>query len=337
VKVPRPSGPLLGGRASDAFGRRRVFLAGLALFTLGSIACGLAPSRESLIAARAVQGPGAALLSPAALAILLASFDEGPARNRALAAWAAVAGAGTALGLVVGGALTEFVSWQACFLINVPVGVSLVPVVRRYVAESRSETATRLDAPGAVIATSGLAVFIYGIVRAEEHGFGSAGTLALLAAGALLLAAFVGVESRVEQPLVRLSVFRLRSLRVADAAYVVISLGMFGPILLLSLYLQRALEASALETGFAFLPWSLAFIAVASLAPRFVARHGVKPPLLAGLALGSIALHARLHPPRRELPRRRAARLAGDGARIGLAASVACCSAEEGHAAAARA
>jgi EmrB/QacA subfamily drug resistance transporter len=281
---------LLGGRASDIFGRRRVFLTGLGLFTLASLGAGLAPSGGALIGARAVQGLGAALLSPAALALLLARFAEGPERNRALAVWAAVAGAGTALGLVVGGALTEAVGWEAIFLINVPVGVVVGPLVLRHVAESRSDRASRLDAPGAVLATAGLAVLIYGIVRAEEHGFGSSSTLACLAIGGLLLAAFALVESRVALPLVRLSVFRLRSLRVADSVYLVTSLGLFGPMFLLSLYLQLVLEASALETGFAFLPWSLAFVAVASLAPRIVARYGVKPPLLMGLALGSLSL-----------------------------------------------
>jgi EmrB/QacA subfamily drug resistance transporter len=281
---------LLGGRASDLFGRRRVFLAGLGLFTLGSLVAGIAPSGGFLIGARAAQGLGAALLSPAALAILLANFEEGAPRNRALAVWAAVAGGGMALGLLIGGALTDAVGWQAIFLINVPVGLVVAPLVLRYVAESRSDTASRLDAPGAVLATTGLAVLIYGIVRAEEHGFGATMTLSLLAAGALLLAVFVLVESRVTEPLVRLSVFRVRTLRVADAAYVVTSLGMFGPVFLLALYLQQVLGASALETGFAFLPWSLVFIAVASLTPRAVARYGVKPPLLAGLGLGSASL-----------------------------------------------
>jgi EmrB/QacA subfamily drug resistance transporter len=281
---------LLGGRASDIFGRRRVFLAGLGLFTLGSLGGGLAPSGEALIGARAVQGLGAALLSPAALALLLASFAEGPERNRALAVWAAVAGAGTALGLVVGGALTEAVGWEAIFLINVPVGVVVAPLVLRHVAESRSDRASRLDAPGAVLATAALAVLIYGIVRAEEHGFGASSTIGLVAVAALLLAVFALVESRVAQPLVRLSVFRLRSLRVADTVYLITSLGLFGPMFLLSLYLQLVLEASALETGFAFLPWSAVFVAVASLAPRIVGRYGVKPPLLAGLTLGSLSL-----------------------------------------------
>jgi EmrB/QacA subfamily drug resistance transporter len=281
---------LLGGRASDIFGRRRVFLMGLGLFTLGSLACGIAPSGGSLIAARAVQGLGAALLSPSALAILLASFTEGPSRNRALAAWAAVAGGGTALGLVIGGALTEAVSWQAVFLINVPVGVMAAPLVLRHLVESRSDVARRLDAPGAVLATAGLAVLIYGIVGAEEHGFGTGRTLVLLAAGVLVLAAFVLVESRVAEPLVRLSIFRVRSLSVADAAYLIASVGMFGPLFLLSLYLQDVLGASALETGFAFLPWSLVFITVASLAPRLVARYGVQPPLLAGLGISSLSL-----------------------------------------------
>jgi EmrB/QacA subfamily drug resistance transporter len=281
---------LLGGRASDIFGRRRVFLLGLALFTLGSLACGLAPSGGSLIAARAVQGLGAALLSPAALAILLASFAEGPARNRALAAWAAVAGGGTALGLVIGGALTEAVSWQAVFLINVPVGIVAAPLVLRHVVESRSDVARRLDAPGALVATAGLAVLIYGIVGAEEHGFGAERTLALLAAGVALLAAFLLVERRVAEPLVRLSVFRLRSLSVADGAYLITSVGMFGPLFLLSLYLQQVLAASALETGLAFLPWSIGFVTVAWLAPQLVARYGVLPPLLAGLAVSSLSL-----------------------------------------------
>jgi EmrB/QacA subfamily drug resistance transporter len=281
---------LLGGRASDIFGRRRVFLAGVGLFTLGSLGAGLAPSGGALIGARAVQGLGAALLSPAALALLLAGFAEGPERNRALAVWAAVAGAGTALGLVVGGALTEAVTWEAIFLINVPVGLVVAPLVLRHVRESRSDTATRLDAPGAVLATAGLAALIYGIVRAEEHGFGSGSTLGWLAAGLVLLAGFALVESRVAQPLVRLSVFRLRSLRVADSVYLITSLGMFGPVFLLSLYLQLVLDATALETGLAFLPWAVAFVVVASLAPRIVARHGVKPPLLVGLVLGSLSL-----------------------------------------------
>jgi EmrB/QacA subfamily drug resistance transporter len=277
---------LLGGRASDLFGRRAVFLAGVVLFTIGSLASGLAPGGGALIASRAVQGLGAALVSPAALALLLASFEPGPPRNRALGIWAAVAGAGIALGAALGGVLTELLSWRWTFLINVPIGAMLVPLVLRHVRESRSDQATGLDLPGAALVTGGLVVLVYAIVGAEEHGFGAPRTLALAGAAALLLISFVVVERRSAQPLVRLSIFRVRALASADAAYLVVALGMFGPLILLSLYLQQILGLTALEAGLAFLPYSIAFAIVASFAPRIVLRYGVKPPLLAGLTLG---------------------------------------------------
>jgi EmrB/QacA subfamily drug resistance transporter len=278
---------LLGGRASDLLGRRSVFLAGLALFTIGSLASGLAPGGGVLIASRALQGLGAAFLSPAALALLLASFESGPPRNLALATWAAVAGGGIALGAALGGVLTEVLSWRWTFLINVPIGVAVAPLVLRHVGDSRSDEASSLDVPGAALVTSGLALLVYAIVGAEEHGFGAPRTLALAGVAALLLSAFVAVERRAAQPLVRLSIFRARVLASADATYLVVALGMFGPLILLSLYVQQVLGLSALEAGLAFLPYSLVFAGVASFAPRLVARHGVKPPLLVGLVLGA--------------------------------------------------
>jgi Na+/melibiose symporter-like transporter len=171
----------------------------------------------------------------------------------------------------------------------VPVGAAVVPLVLRHVRESRSDAASRVDLPGAVLVTTGLAVLVYAIVGAEEHGFGAPRTLALTALATLLLTAFVVVEQRVAQPLVRLSIFRARALASADAAYLVVALGMFGPLILLSLYIQQVLGLGALEAGLGFLPYSLVFAAVASVAPRLVARHGVKPPLLVGLTIAAVA------------------------------------------------
>jgi MFS family permease len=198
-----------------------------------------------------------------------------------------VAGAGIALGAALGGVLTELLSWRWTFLINVPIGVAVAPLVLRHVRDSRSEEASSLDVPGAALVTSGLALLVYAIVGAEEHGFGAPRTLALAGVAALLLSAFVAVERRTAQPLVRLSIFRARVLASADATYLVVALGMFGPLILLSLYVQQVLGLSALEAGLAFLPYSLVFAGVASFAPRLVARHGVKPPLLVGLVLGA--------------------------------------------------
>jgi EmrB/QacA subfamily drug resistance transporter len=276
---------LLGGRAGDLFGRRRVFLTGLTLFTGASVACGVAWSETSLIIARAVQGLGAAMLSPAALALLLATYRAKAQRNRAVAAWGAVAGAAGAFGSVVGGLLTDVASWHWCFLINLPIGIVLLALLPRAVEESRDEHAKRLDLPGAVLATSGLLALVYGIVQAEEHGFGSGQTLAFIALAILLLAAFVAVERRSPEPLVRLSIFRMRSLSVANGVHLLANVGLFGPLLLISLYQQQVLGFDALQAGAGLLPLAVGVIATASIVPRLVERFGVKPILTVGLVV----------------------------------------------------
>src|SRR4051812_14443987 len=196
---------LLGGRAADLLGRRRVFIVGVALFTLASLVCGLAQSDGMLIASRAVQGLGGAIISPAALSILMTSFDEGAERNKALGAWGAVGAFGAVAGVLLGGVFTELLSWHWIFYLNVPVAIVALAVTPRLLAESHGARVGSFDAPGAVLVTSGLVVLVYAITQANDHGWGSARTIGLFAASAVLLAGFIAREARAREPLMPLS------------------------------------------------------------------------------------------------------------------------------------
>jgi EmrB/QacA subfamily drug resistance transporter len=279
---------LLGGRAADLLGRRRVFLAGLVLFSSASLAAAVAPSPGALLAARALQGVGAALLSPAALSFITTLFADGPERQRALAAWAAVAASGGAFGVLAGGLLTEVLGWQAIFLINLPVGVAVAVAALRVLPARVPAGRGRLDAGGALLACASLVALIYALVEAPDAGWGSPQTLGLLAAAAAGLGAFVLVESRVRDPLVRLNVFRRRT----TVTGLVLMLAGMGTVLsaffFTSLYLQEVLGHSALRTGLEFLPGALLLVAAAHAGGRLVAAVGAKPVLAGGLVLGGL-------------------------------------------------
>ncbi|GFH38260.1 MFS transporter [Streptomyces pacificus] len=261
---------LLGGRASDLFGRKSVFLLGLGIFTAASLLGGLATSPGMLTAARAVQGLGAAVLSPATLTILTTTFPEGTGRVRAIATWTAVGTGGGAAGGLIGGVLTDYLSWRWVLLINVPLGLIVIVASAVWLTESRTRQAgrRRLDVPGAVLATLGAGSLAYGISQTESHGWGSARALGLLLLGVVALAAFVVVEHHAAEPLTPLGVFRVRSVSVANAITMISGMAFYALWYFLSLYMQNVLKYSAVETGLALVPHTLAVIVSAQLAPR---------------------------------------------------------------------
>jgi EmrB/QacA subfamily drug resistance transporter len=279
---------LLGGRAADLLGRRRVFLAGLAVFTTASLAAALAPSAGALLAARATQGVGAAMLSPAALSLVTTIFADGPERRRALAAWAAVAASGGAFGVLAGGLLTEVLGWQAIFVINVPVGIAVAFAALRVLPAMAPAARGRLDAVGALLASASLVALIYALVEAPGAGWGSLQTLGLLAAAGAGLASFVLFESRVHEPLVKLAVFRRRTTSTALALMVAGMGTVLSAFFFSSLYLQDVLGHSALRTGLEFLPGALLLVVAAHAGGQLVARLGAKPVLASGMALGGV-------------------------------------------------
>jgi EmrB/QacA subfamily drug resistance transporter len=282
---------LLGGRAADLIGRRRLFLMGLALFSIASLANALANSGEVLIIARGVQGLGAALVSPAALSIVTTTFAEGRERTRAMGVWGAIAGAGGAFGLLLGGILTDVLSWPWIFLVNVPIGIGTALAALRWVPESRGVmTHRRFDLAGAVTVTAGLIVLVYAIVKAEAKGWGSLHTLGLSAVAIALLTAFVLIEQRSVAPLVRLGLLRVRTLATANGALFIVVGGLFGMFFFASLYVQRILGYSPLEAGLAFLPVTFGIIVGAGLSQQLIARLGVKPTVLGGMSLAAAGL-----------------------------------------------
>jgi EmrB/QacA subfamily drug resistance transporter len=286
---------LLGGRAADLIGRRTLFIAGVTVFSTASFLNALASSEAMLIGGRALQGLGGALLSPAALAVITTSFDEGAARTKALSVWAAIASGGSAAGLLLGGVLVEALSWEWIFFVNVPIGIAIVFAALRLVPNSRVQAARRhFDLAGAISVTAGLVVLVYAIVRAQDWGWGSAQTLGLGAVAFALLGAFVAIERRSPAPLVRLGLFRMRSLATANGVFLVVMGGLFGMFFFATLYLQNILGYSPLQTGFAFLPVTVGIIIGATLAQQFIPRLGVRPVMLSGLALaaGGLALLA---------------------------------------------
>lgn len=276
---------LLGGRLADLLGRRRVFVAGLLLFGVASFFGGLAQSEGQLIAARALQGLGGALLSPAALSILINTFKEGSERNRALGVWGAVAGSGGAVGTLLGGVLTETLGWEWVLFVNTPVCLAVAFFAARVLLESRDEQRPRLDIAGAVLITSGLGVLIYALVDARDAGWGSAQTLGLIGGSLLLIAAFVAVELRIRQPLVPFGIFRNRTLTGANVTAIFISMSLFSMFFFITLYMQRVLGYTALEAGLAYIPLSVSIIAAAGAASVLTTKIGFKPVLIGGLIL----------------------------------------------------
>jgi EmrB/QacA subfamily drug resistance transporter len=288
---------LLGGRLGDLLGRKRLFLIGLVIFTGASLLDGLAGSEAMLIGARSLQGLGAALISPAALSIISTTFEEGAERARALAVWAAIAIGGSAVGLILGGALTQYFSWPWIFFVNVPVGIAAFLLSLRLVPESRDVLAHRsYDLAGAATVTGGLMALVYAIVDAQSAGWTSTKTIGFFATAATLLAAFVAIELRAAAPLVRLSIFRVRSLLTANAAMLLAMSGMFAMFFFNTLYLQQVLGFGPLEAGLAFLPFTAGIMISASLASQLATRVGVRPVAAVGfvLAAGGLALLTQL-------------------------------------------
>ena len=277
---------LLGGRAADLLGRRRVLMAGLGLFSAASLACALATGDGFLIGARAVQGIGAAVMLPAALSIVMNMFEEGAERNKALGIWGAIAASGATVGLITGGLLTRYAGWQYIFYLNVPIGAIALALAPRIVPESRlATTRRRFDALGALAATGGLVLLVDAISQAPQYGWGATRTIAVLAAAAALLVAFVVVESRVEAPVVPLSIFRLRTLTGANTAGLLLGGSFYAFIFVGTLYMQQVLHYSALQTGVAWLATSVTSIALAGLSQRLVTKGGAKVVMAVGMTL----------------------------------------------------
>ena len=284
---------LLGGRAADLFGRRRMFLTGLLVFTVASLGASLAESSTVLIAARAFQGIGAAMLSPAALSLITSTFPEGSERNRALGIWAAVASSGGAFGLLLGGVLTETLGWQSIFFINIPVGVAVAFGAVRMLPRTPGEKNGPIDFAGALAGTLGLVALIYGLVEAQSAGWASTRSLATFAVAAVSLSTFVALESRVREPLVNLAIFRKRPTVIALVLLMVGIGALFSGLYFSSLYLQGVLGHSALRTGIEFMPTALAIIIASHIGGSLVAKVGAKPVIMAGFSLlgvGSLLL-----------------------------------------------
>jgi EmrB/QacA subfamily drug resistance transporter len=282
---------LLGGRLADLLGRRRLFIAGLAIFTAFSLLDGLAWSEGSLIAFRSLQGLGAALLSPAALSILTTTFREGRERNLALGIWGAASGSGGAAGVLLGGALTSWLSWSWIFFINVPVGALVIAVSPWLLRESRAELEHRnFDFAGAATITGGLMLLVYAMTRATQHGWGTTETIGLLVASGALVVAFFVIERLSKAPLLPLRIFRLRTLTGSNIAGLLMGAAIFSQFFLLTLYMQEVLHYSAIKTGVAYIGLTLTIIVFSAVAQALVTRVGVRRVLPLGLALTTVAL-----------------------------------------------
>src|SRR4051794_11129107 len=267
---------LLGGRIGDLLGRRRVFMAGLALFSAASLACGLAWSETSLIVARGVQGLGGALLAPAALALLMTSFAEGRERNRALGIYGAASGSGGAAGVLLGGVITSYLHWSWIFFINAPAGPPALAPAPPLPQESRAPPAHRhFDLAGAATITSGLMLFVYTLTRAATHGWASPGTIGLIAASLGLVGAFVAIEHRATSPLLPLRIFRLRTLPAANVTMAIVGATMFSQFFVLTLYMQDVLHYTPMQSGLAFVAFAGTVVVVSNLAQALIARLGV--------------------------------------------------------------
>jgi EmrB/QacA subfamily drug resistance transporter len=282
---------LLGGRMADLLGRRKLFLAGIGLFTVSSLLAGFAWSAGSLIAFRATQGLGGALLAPAALSILMTMFAEGRERNLALGIWGAVSGSGAAAGVLLGGLLTSSLSWSWIFFINVPVGLALVIIAPLLLRESRADLGHRhFDFAGATTVTGGLMLLVYAMTRATEIGWSTGETIGLLAASAALIVSFVVIELRSKAPLLPMRIFRLRTLAGANVTAFLLGTSVFSQFFLGTLYMQQVLGFSAIETGVAYLPLTVTIVLLANVAQNLVTRVGVRRVMPVGLALAAGAL-----------------------------------------------
>jgi len=283
---------LLGGRLADLLGRRRLFVSGLALFVASSLLCGVAWSEDSLIAFRGLQGLGGALLAPAALSLLMTTFGEGRERNLALGIYGAASGSGAAVGVLLGGLLTSYLSWSWVFFINVPVGLAAIALTPFLLQESRAAALAHrhFDVPGAASITAGLMLLVYATTRATSDGWGAPTTLALIAVAVALVVGFVVIELRSPSPLLPLRIFRLRTLTGANAAMAIVGAVAFSEFFLLTLYLQDVLRYSAVQTGAAFAGFALAVVVVSNVAQWVVGRFGVRPTLTLGLLTSAVSV-----------------------------------------------
>ena len=281
---------LLGGRAADLLGRRRMFVVGLVVFTSASLLAALAWSETSLIGARAVQGLGAAIIAPAALSILMTTFSEGKERNIALGVWGAVGGFGAAAGVLLGGIFTDLLSWEWIFFLNIPVGIAALALAPVLLGESRDATAKSFDALGAVLVTGGLSTAVYGITQANDWGWSSAQTIGVFAAAAALLAGFVVRELSAADPLMSFSIFRIKPVTGANIAGFILGTTLFSMFLMLSLYMQQVLGYSPMKTGVAYLAVAGTSIIWANVAAQLVGRVGVKPLVTAGMAFLAVGM-----------------------------------------------
>jgi EmrB/QacA subfamily drug resistance transporter len=277
---------LLGGRAADLLGRRRLFLIGVAVFTIASFLCGIAWSEGVLVGSRALQGLGAAIISPAALSIITTTFEEGPERNKALGIWGAIGGSGAAVGVLAGGVLTKYLGWEWIFFVNVPVGVFAFLIAPRFVRESKSERETSQDVAGAVTVTAGLALLVYAVSKAPDHGWSSGWTLLRLAAAAVLLVAFLVIESLAKDPLMPFRIFRIRTVAGANVSALLLGGVVFANFFVLTLYVQQVLGWSALKTGVTFIATAGTSVLWAGLAQALVTRVGAKTIM----AIGFVAM-----------------------------------------------
>jgi EmrB/QacA subfamily drug resistance transporter len=276
---------LLGGRAADLLGRRRIFLLGITLFTISSLVAGLAWSEASLIGARAFQGLGAAIITPAALSILSTTFVEGRERNIALGAWGAVGGFGAAAGVLLGGVLTDALSWEWIFFVNIPVGVGAFVLTPILLAESRDARVRTYDLPGAILVTGGLSLLVYAITQAGQQGWLAGETIAFFSTAVALLVGFVAWELRHSEPLMRFGIFGIRTVSGANVAGFIMGTAMFAMFLMLTLYMQQVLGYSAMKTGVAYLAVAGTAIVWSAVAAQLVTRVGVKPVLVVGMTL----------------------------------------------------
>jgi EmrB/QacA subfamily drug resistance transporter len=282
---------LLGGRTADLLGRRRVFMAGLMLVAVASLAAGFAATEGQLIAARAAQGLGAAIISPAALSIVTTTFSDGSERNKALGVWGAVAGSGGAAGVLLGGILTDGLGWEWVLWVNVPVSLIAFALAPRLLAETRAESETRaFDVAGAVTVTAALSILVYALVDANNAGWGSTQTIGLVALSVALMAAFVAIELRAAKPLVPFSIFRIRTLTGANVVGLLVGASLFSMFFFISLYMQQVLGYSAIHAGLSYLPLALVIMASAGIASQLVTKLGYKPVLAAGLLFIVIGL-----------------------------------------------
>jgi len=281
---------LLGGRAADLLGRRRIFMLGLIAFTIGSLLCGFAWSETSLIGARAIQGLGAATISPAALAILMTTFAEGRERNIALGVWGAVGGFGAAAGVLLGGVLTDALSWEWIFFVNIPVGIAAFALAPVLLGESRDTRVRSFDAPGAVLVTGGLTTLVLAITQGSDWGWSSGRTIGVFAAATALLVGFVRWENHAAEPLMRFGILRTKTVLGANVAGFILGTALFSMFLMLTLYMQQVLGYSAMRTGIAYLAVAGTSIIWANVAAALVNRVGVRPLIAAGMAILTVGL-----------------------------------------------